>query len=76
MVTLQIHDQCIVNGQAALPGSKVSVDEATAAVLLSMRRAVIAPEEPEVETEPQEEAPRPRTKARTTAQPTTPEKED
>jgi hypothetical protein len=47
MVTLEIHDQCIVNGKAALPGSKVTVDSATAATLVSMGRAVVAKDEPE-----------------------------
>lgn len=72
MVTLEIRDACIVNGDPVEVGGKVTVNQATANILLSMGRAVVAADESPIKAPA--ETPRPRNKARANS-PTTP-KED
>jgi hypothetical protein len=47
MVTLEIREACYIKGEFADINSKVTVDSATAATLISMGRAVVAKDEPE-----------------------------
>jgi hypothetical protein len=47
MVTLEIREACYIKGEFADINSKVTVDSATAATLLSMGRAVVSKDEPE-----------------------------
>jgi hypothetical protein len=49
MVTLEIREACYIKGEFADINSKVTVDSATAATLLSMGRAVLAKDEPEAQ---------------------------
>jgi sulfur carrier protein ThiS len=75
MPRLEVREACYVNGQPVELGGEVSVDEATARLLILSGRAVVAVDKPQpVE---KDEAPKPitRTRARSTTQPT-PTQED
>jgi hypothetical protein len=71
MMKLLMCDACIVKGEHVQIGSEIVTDEATAKVLISMGRAVAAPD-----PEPQPEVPKPPSRPRARAtHPTTPEQE-
>jgi hypothetical protein len=76
MPRLEVREACYVNGQPVEVGGEVSVDEATAKLLLLSGRAVAAVDKPQP-VEAEDDAPRPstRTRARSTTQPT-PTQED
>ena len=76
MPRLEVREACYVNGQPVEVGGEVSVDEATAKLLVLSGRAVVAVDKPQP-VKAEDDAPRPstRTKARGTTQPT-PTQED
>lgn len=76
MVRLEIREACFVNGEPIQVGGEVSVDQATAKLLILLGRAVAAADKPQPMELPEETPrPAPRPRARATAQPT-PLKED
>jgi hypothetical protein len=76
MARLEVRESCFINGEPAEVGAEVSVDEATAKLLVLSGRAVVAADKPQP-VEAEDDAPRPstRTRARSTTQPT-PTQED
>ena len=67
MPRLEVREACFINGESVDVGGKVSVDEATAKLLILSGRAVAAVDKPQ--------QPITRTRARSTTQ-TTPTQED
>jgi hypothetical protein len=75
MPRLEVREACFINGEPVDVGGEVSVDEATAKLLILSGRAVAAVDKPQPAEK--DEAPKPitRTRARSTTQ-TTPTQED
>lgn len=69
MPRLEVRESCFINGEPIEVGGKVSVDEATARLLILSGRAVIAADKPQPAQEDEVPKPIARARARSTTQP-------